>query len=101
MFEDGDWNVLMDFPNVTGWPSEMMHLLDGGALIEFLNYWYFMGYDTSVVSEQLEETMAWMNKFTFLEQARSLRSVFLFSLSIEIAEYFKFRPLIFFYSTNS
>jgi hypothetical protein len=75
MFEDGDWEVLLDFPNISGWPSEMMHLVDGGALIQFLEYWYHMGYHTQTASDKLEETLVWMNKFTFLEQARSLRFV--------------------------
>jgi hypothetical protein len=75
MFEDHKWTLLLDFPCITGFVMESMHLIDGGLLPDFISALYKLGFNIPNVAEKLEKTIPWMNKFTFLEQARSLRFV--------------------------
>ena len=73
MFEDSEWRVLLQFPCITGFILDSMHMIDGGLLIDFIETMYRFGFDSPTIAEKLEQRIVWMNKFTFLEQARSLR----------------------------
>lgn len=72
MFEDRDWKVLLPFECIRRFALDCMHLVDGGAIKDFLEILVITIKNATVMST-LEEIIEWMNKFIYLEQSRKLR----------------------------
>jgi len=87
MFEDKDGEVLYDFPHVSGFPLESMHVIDGGVIQDIheviQNACEKVRLDPSnltkkpkfvnICNKDVDEMIQFLKGFSLKEQARDLR----------------------------
>ena len=88
MFEDQFGDKLYDFPCISGFPLESMHLVDGGVLKVFLEKLVRAAetasvnpddpdspYTCNLVGSELDDAIDCFAKFALKDQARKLRYI--------------------------
>lgn len=93
MFEDSEGNDLLWFPHVSGFPLEMMHMIDGGVIKQFLTDFVACAGKASdapdpdappneqattkrtysIIETELEDVIKVFRPFSNSDQARKLR----------------------------
>lgn len=89
MFQGKDGKALLNFLCIRGFPLEMMHLIDGGVLKDFLQEYVFCASKIplpndgskkvtrtkSIVETEIEDAITFFRPFGLTDQARKLRYI--------------------------
>ena len=87
MFEDKNGEVIYEFPHVSGFPLESMHVIDGGVFEDVHTFLEEKCRTVrvnpsdpntatmSILDTDVQDRIAFLNKYKLIEQARSLRYV--------------------------